>query len=64
MMMSIEDPALVEGNEDARQDAVSMAMHRLNRRIGLFASLPPGQLDAMSLQNELNAIGDLRTKGE
>lgn len=60
----IEDPALAEGDEAARRHAVSMAFRLLNRRIALFASLPIGKLDALSLQNELNTIGALRKNGE
>ena len=60
----IEDPAVAEGDEAAKRHAVSMAFRLLNRRIALFASLPIGKLDALSLQNELNTIGDLRKTGE
>lgn len=60
----IEDPAAVVGDEGAKRHAVSMASRLLNRRIVLFSSLPIGKLDALSLQNELNTIGNLRAKGE
>lgn len=60
----IEDPATAEGDESANRHAVSMAFRLLNRRIALFSSLPIGKLDALSLQNELNTIGDLRKSGE
>ena len=60
----IEDPAVAEGDEAAKRHAVSMAFRLLNRRIALFASLPIGKLDALSLQNELSTIGDLRKTGE
>lgn len=60
----IEDPATVVADEGAKRHAVSMASRLLNRRIMLFSSLPIGKLDALSLQNELNTIGNLRTKGE
>lgn len=60
----IEDPAAVVADEGAKRHAVSMASRLLNRRIMLFSSLPIGKLDALSLQNELNTIGNLRAKGE
>jgi arsenate reductase len=60
----IEDPASVEGDDEARRHAVSTAFRRLNRRIGIFTSLPIAKLDSLSLQNHLDDIGDLRNKGE
>ncbi|WP_088179402.1 arsenate reductase ArsC [Zoogloea sp. LCSB751] len=60
----IEDPAAAEGDESTKRHAVSMAFRLLNRRIALFSSLPIGKLDALSLQNELNTIGDLRKTGD
>ncbi len=60
----IEDPAAVESDDEAKRNAVSVAFHHLNRRISLFASLPIAKLDEMSLQNELDSIGELREKGE
>jgi arsenate reductase len=60
----IEDPAATEGSDEAKRRAVSMASRMLNRRIAIFASLPLAKLDTLSLQNQLNAIGDLRKQGE
>lgn len=60
----IEDPAAVEGDEEARREAVSTAFHFLNRRISLFTNLPITKLDAMALKKELDGIGKLREKGE
>ena len=60
----IEDPAAVEGSDDAKRNAVSTAFRLLNRRISLFVSLPISKLDAMSLKHELDVIGELREKGE
>lgn len=57
----IEDPAGVEGSDDARREAVSSAYRLLSRRISLFTSLPIQKLDGLSLQNQLNDIG--RTQG-
>lgn len=60
----IEDPAALEGDDDAKRRAMSVAFHLLNRRISLFVNLPLQKLDAMSLKRELDGIGKLREKGE
>lgn len=57
----IEDPAGVEGSENAKREAVSSAYRLLSRRISLFTSLPIQKLDGLSLQKQLNDIG--RTLG-
>lgn len=54
----LEDPAQVEG-EEAQQRAVKNAFMQLNRRIGIFTSLPLEKLERLSLQKELDAIGAL-----
>lgn len=56
---SIEDPAAVDGDEQARLHAVQMALRRLSHRIVLFVSLPFAHLDALSLQHRLDEIGGL-----
>ena len=53
----ISDPAGLEGNENARREAVSIAYRLLSRRISLFTSLPIQKLDGLSLQKQLNDIG-------
>ena len=55
----IEDPAAVEGDEQVKRNAVSAAYHLLNRRIALFRSLPISKIDQLSLQRQLNEIGQL-----
>ncbi|MCK9261354.1 MAG: arsenate reductase ArsC [Azoarcus sp.] len=60
----IEDPAAVEGTDEAKRRAVSAASRMLGRRIAIFTSLPFAKLDSLSLQKQLNAIGDLRKQGE
>ena len=60
----VEDPASVEGDDDAKRKAVLTAFALLNHRISLFASLPIAKLDAMSLKKELDEIGRMREKGE
>ena len=51
----IEDPAAVEGEGQDR--AFRNAYHALQRRIGLFLSLPLQSIDQMSLQSKLREIG-------
>ena len=51
----IEDPAAVEG--DRQPQAFRDAYHALQRRIGLFLSLPLESIDQMSLQSKLREIG-------
>lgn len=57
----IEDPAAVEGSDEAKRNAVSNGYRLLNRRISVFISLPIQKLDAISLKGELDDIG--RTPG-
>ena len=54
----IEDPAAVEGEGQNR--AFRSAYHALQRRIGLFLSLPFESIDQMSLQSKLREIGRRR----
>jgi protein-tyrosine-phosphatase len=51
----IEDPAAVEGEGQAQ--AFRTAYYYLQRRIGLFLSLPLDSIDEMSLQARLREIG-------
>ena len=51
----IEDPAAVEGNGQAQ--AFRTAYYYLQRRIGLFLSLPLDSIDEMSLRARLREIG-------
>lgn len=60
----VEDPAAVEGNDAAKRHAVARTFRMLNRRIALFTSLPLAKLDAISLQSQLEKIGQLRQSGE
>lgn len=54
----LEDPAQVEGEEE-QQRAVKNAFMQLNRRIGIFTSLPLEKIERHSLQKELDDIGTL-----
>jgi arsenate reductase len=53
----IPDPASVEGSPDEVQRAFSEAFAALDRRIGLFLSLPIASLDTLALQREVDRIG-------
>ena len=51
----IEDPAAVEG--EGQSEAFRNAFYALQRRIGLFLSLPLESIDEMSLRTRLREIG-------
>ena len=53
----VEDPADVEGNDEARRKAFLKAFTTLRRRIELFLSLPHAKLDKLALSQRLNTIG-------
>jgi arsenate reductase len=53
----IEDPAAVEGDDEVRRQAFRTAFFALQRRIGLFLSLPLESIDELSLQARLREIG-------
>lgn len=53
----IPDPAVAEGTPDQVQKAFREAFMILDRRIGLFLSLPLEKLDALAIQTEINRIG-------
>ena len=56
----ISDPAAVEGTDEAKLRAFRTAYRELDARIKIFASLRFDQLDQMSLQRQLDEIGDMR----
>jgi arsenate reductase (thioredoxin) len=53
----IPDPAVVTGSAEQVQRAFREAFMSLDRRIGLFLSLPMATLDRLALQKELHRIG-------
>jgi protein-tyrosine-phosphatase len=53
----IPDPAAATGSEEDIAAAFRQAFTMLQRRIGIFASLPVESLDRMSLQRRLDEIG-------
>jgi arsenate reductase (thioredoxin) len=60
----VEDPAAVEGSDDAKRKAMFVAYNRLHTRISLFNNLPLSKLSGLALQSELDAIGRVRKEGE
>ena len=53
----IDDPSLVEGDDELKRRAFFNAYAILQRRIELFLSLPLSKLDALAIQTRLNEIG-------
>jgi arsenate reductase len=53
----IPDPAAVRGTSEQMERAFREAFFLLDRRIGLFLSLPLSTLDDLALTKELNQIG-------
>lgn len=53
----VPDPALARGTDEDVQKAFRDAFFMLDRRIGLFLSLPLASLDKLSLKNEIDRIG-------
>ena len=53
----VEDPAVFEGTLEEQRRVFSSVFMQLNRRITLFQALPIEKLDKLSLQHELNRIG-------
>ena len=53
----IPDPAAVEGTPDEIERAYRDAFVSLDRRIGLFLSLPLASLDSLAIKKEIDRIG-------
>ena len=53
----VPDPARVEGSNEQIERAFREAFVTLDRRIGLFLSLPLASLSALAIQKELDGIG-------
>ena len=53
----VPDPAAVAGTEEQIQQAFRGAYVALDRRIGLFLSLPLASLDKLAIKRELDRIG-------
>ena len=53
----VPDPAAVEGTPEEIERAYRQAFATLDRRIGLFLSLPLASLGALAIQKEIDSIG-------
>lgn len=53
----IPDPALTEGADNQKREAVVVAMKQLQRRVTMFVSLPIETLDRIKLQQAVEHIG-------
>jgi arsenate reductase len=53
----VEDPAAVDGDDEARRRAFFRAYGRLQNRIALFLNLPLAKLDRLALTRRLQEIG-------
>lgn len=53
----VPDPAAVQGTSEQVERAFREAFFRLDRRISLFLSLPLMSLDRLTLQKEIDGIG-------
>jgi protein-tyrosine-phosphatase len=60
----IPDPAIVRGTREEQMAAFRNALHALERRIRIFASLRPELLDRMSIKQRLHEIGASDSSGE
>ena len=61
---SVEDPAAVAGDDQAKRRAVEAVLRLLNNRMVLFVSSPLAELDVLSLQRQVADIGRLPEQGE
>ena len=53
----VPDPAAVQGSREEVERAFREAFFTLERRIGLFLSLPLSRLDSLAIKNEVDRIG-------
>jgi protein-tyrosine-phosphatase len=53
----VDDPAKVEGSDEAKRKAFARAFTELSTRINLFLSLPLAKLDRLALKRRLDQIG-------
>ncbi|MDZ4152820.1 arsenate reductase ArsC [Methylicorpusculum sp.] len=55
-----EDPAAVQGNDDAQHHAFKLVFNFILTRIRYFIVLPLEKLDALATQHEIDKIGQLK----
>lgn len=60
----IEDPAVVHGSSEAEERAFNRAFRELDARIKIFTSLRLDALDRLSLQRQLDEIGQQNREPE
>lgn len=60
----IEDPAAVEGSDDAKRKAFFKTYNELQRRLSILVSLPLDKVDRLTLKKRLEEIGKLREQGQ
>ena len=53
----VTDPAIVQGNDDAKRKAFLKAYTELHRRISLFVNLPFKKISDLALKEKLQEIG-------
>ena len=53
----VNDPAAIEGSDEAKRKAFFQAYTELSTRIDLFTNLPLGKLDRLVLKKKLEEIG-------
>ena len=56
----VEDPALVEGNDEVKLAAFNKVAIQLQNRIKLFTSIPVANLDSMKIKKKIDEIGKLK----
>jgi arsenate reductase len=57
----VADPAAVRGSASAIEHAYRDAFATLDRRIGLFLSLPLADIDELAIKKEIDKIGNVTT---
>lgn len=60
----IHDPAAVEGDLEEKRRAFNKTFRELDARLKIFMNLRVEQLDRLALQQQLDAIGQLRPEAE
>jgi arsenate reductase len=60
----ITDPAAVDGTDEEKERAFVRALQELDARLKIFTSLRLEALDRLSLQQQLDEIGQSRRESE
>ena len=59
-----EDPAAVEGGDEAKRRAFAKIFRQITNRVRIFASLPIAKLDRFAIKREMDRIGLLPDKDD